>query len=141
MMCLRSVSAIFPRSTSWPRSGLIPECVGSVSNSCLTSCVTLSSVEELSPLLSSGILPLNRPSRFEVVEMLVDCPRVNVNLRDKQGWSLLTRSIERNHLGEYLDCLASYFLPPTLQTSPRRSSLGRRDHTPGRPWQGSPSRF
>ena len=47
---------------------------------------------------------------LEVMEVLMECPQVDVvNLRDKEGWSLLMRSIEGNNLGEYPNCLASYF--------------------------------
>ena len=69
------------------------------------------------PHESDGMTPVMaalEAGKLGMVDVLVECPRVDVNLRDTEGWTLLMRSIERNNLGEYLDCLPSYFLPPTL---------------------------
>ena len=36
----------------------------------------------------------------EIVEILLRCPRVDLNCRNKEGWSLVFRAIQRNNLGE-----------------------------------------
>ena len=36
----------------------------------------------------------------KIVEILLRCPRVDLNCRDGQGWSLVFRAIQRNELGE-----------------------------------------
>ena len=42
-------------------------------------------------------LKRNRP---EIVEVLLSCPRVDLNSRDEEGWSLVFRAIQSNKLGE-----------------------------------------
>ena len=36
----------------------------------------------------------------EIVEILLRCPRVDLGCRDREGWSLVFRAIQRNRLGE-----------------------------------------
>ena len=36
----------------------------------------------------------------EILEILLRCPRVDLSCRDKEGWSLVFRAIQRNRLGE-----------------------------------------
>ena len=38
--------------------------------------------------------------KTEIVEILLRCPRVDVSCRDREGWSLVFRAIQRNKLGE-----------------------------------------
>ena len=49
---------------------------------------------------STPVMVALEGGRFEVVEVLVECPWVNVNLRNKEGWTLLMRSIAMKNLGE-----------------------------------------
>jgi len=43
------------------------------------------------------MLALNR-RETELVEILLRCPRVDLNCRDREGWSLVFRAIQRNKL-------------------------------------------
>ena len=43
----------------------------------------------------------------EIVEILIRCPRVDLSCRDKEGWSLVFRAIQRNELGEKM---SKYFI-------------------------------
>ena len=45
------------------------------------------------------MIALNR-EQGELVEILLGCPRVDLSCRDKDGWSLLFRAIQRKKLGE-----------------------------------------
>ena len=38
--------------------------------------------------------------KTEIVEILLRCPRVDLNCRDKEGWSLVFRAIHFKELGE-----------------------------------------
>ena len=38
--------------------------------------------------------------KTEILEILLRCPRVDLSCRDKGGWSLVFRAIQRNQLGE-----------------------------------------
>ena len=55
----------------------------------------------------------------ELVEM-VECPRVDVTIRDNEGWTLLMVAIARRELGECRDYLTpDITLIVAVQTSPR----------------------
>ena len=41
-----------------------------------------------------------KEGKTEIVEILLRCPRVDLSCRDKEGWSLVFRAIQRNKLGE-----------------------------------------
>ena len=38
--------------------------------------------------------------KTEIVEILIRCPQVDLSCRDKEGWSLVFRAIQRNELGK-----------------------------------------
>ena len=51
----------------------------------------------------NGDTPIMRAlkgGQTKVVEILLRCPWVDVNFRDKEGWSLVFRAIQRNERGE-----------------------------------------
>ena len=43
-----------------------------------------------------------KKGKTEMVEILLRCPRVYQSCRDKEGWSLVFRAIQRNKLGEIM---------------------------------------
>ena len=50
-----------------------------------------------------GITPIMwalKEGKTEIVEILLRCSRVDLSCRDKEGWSLVFRAIQRNKLGE-----------------------------------------
>ena len=46
------------------------------------------------------IMTALKQNETKKVEILLRCPRVDPNCRDKEGWSLVFRAIQRNKLGE-----------------------------------------
>ena len=52
---------------------------------------------------SDGDTPLMmalKKNKIDVVEILLRCPRVDLSCRNREGWSLVFRAIQRNKLGE-----------------------------------------
>ena len=52
---------------------------------------------------SDGDTPIMRALKYdktEIVETLLECPRVDLSCRDKEGWSLVFRAMETSNLGE-----------------------------------------
>ena len=41
-----------------------------------------------------------KKNQTKIVEILLDCPRVDLKCRDEEGWCLLFRALERNKLGK-----------------------------------------
>ena len=39
-------------------------------------------------------------NKTKIIKILLDCPRVDLKCRNKEGWSLLFRALERNKLGK-----------------------------------------
>ena len=57
------------------------------------------------PDRSYGDTPIMRAlkrGKTEIVEILLRCPRVDLSCRDREGWSLVFRAIQRNKLGEQM---------------------------------------
>ena len=46
-----------------------------------------------------------KSGKTDMMKILVGCPRVDLTIRDKEGWTLLMRTIAGKDLGEYWDCL------------------------------------
>ena len=46
------------------------------------------------------IMTALKRGNIEIVEILLRCPRVDLSCRDKEGWSLVFRAIQRNKLGK-----------------------------------------
>ena len=47
----------------------------------------------------SPIMNAVEEGKTELVEILLRCPRVDLNCREGEGWSLVFRAIQRNKLG------------------------------------------
>ena len=41
-----------------------------------------------------------KKNKTKIIKILLDCPRVNLKCKNKEGWSLLFRALERNKLGK-----------------------------------------
>ena len=41
-----------------------------------------------------------KESETEIIKILLNCPRVDLNCRDEEAWSLVFRAIQRNKLGD-----------------------------------------
>ena len=41
-----------------------------------------------------------KEDKTEIVKVLVGCPRVDLTIRDKEGWTLVMRTIAGKKLGE-----------------------------------------
>ena len=49
---------------------------------------------------NTPIMEALKDGKTEIVEILLSCPRVDLNCRDKEGWSLLFRALENRKLGK-----------------------------------------
>ena len=55
------------------------------------------------PLMGQGDTPIMLALKLcntEIVEILIRCPQVDLSCRDREGWSLVFRAIQRNELGK-----------------------------------------
>ena len=60
---------------------------------------------------NTPIMMALKKGKTEIVEILLQCPRVDLSCRDKEGWSLVFRAIQRKKLGEKSSkCLAQKIL-------------------------------
>ena len=53
--------------------------------------------------ISNGDTPIMwalKYNKTDILEILLRCPRVDLSCRDRKGWSLVFRAIQRNELGE-----------------------------------------
>ena len=55
--------------------------------------------------------------KFNLVRLLLESPSININIRDREGWSFLVRAISKQDLGEEAWTLFPSFYPITLKTS------------------------
>ena len=55
--------------------------------------------------------------KFNLVRLLLESPTININIRDRDGWSFLVRAISKQDLGEEAWTLFPSFYPITLKTS------------------------
>ena len=53
------------------------------------------------------VMMARESGRTDMVKILVGCPRVDLTIRDKKGWTLLMRTIAGKEPGECWDCLTS----------------------------------
>ena len=52
-----------------------------------------------------------KTDKIKITAVLLRCPRVDLNCRDKEGWSLVFRAIERKEFGEKMSkCLVKQIL-------------------------------
>ena len=49
---------------------------------------------------NTPIMKALKANQKETVKILLRCPRVDLRCRDREGWSLIFRAIQRNKLGE-----------------------------------------
>ena len=49
---------------------------------------------------NTPIMKALKANMKEIVRILLRCPRVDLSCRDREGWSLVLRAIQRNKLGE-----------------------------------------
>ena len=71
------------------------KCVETLAAQERCECWNVSDINGYTPIIRAL-----REGKTEMVEILLRCPRVDLNCRDKAGWSLVFRAIWRNKLGE-----------------------------------------
>ena len=47
-----------------------------------------------------AILWTLKNDKFDLVQRLLESPGINLNIRDREGWSFIVRAISKNKLGE-----------------------------------------